>query len=78
MSEDKKCQNRKKLCKKEKELTSDELDQVMGGNGHCGINIGDGQMKHGGSTGQCYNNTGLPPKPAEVITDAKQFLDSFG
>ena len=78
MSEDKKCQNREKLCEKEKELTSDELDQVTGGNGHCGICIGDGQMKHGGSTAQCYNNMGLPPKPAEVITDAKQFLDSFG
>ena len=78
MSEDKKCQNREKLCEKEKELTSDELDQVTGGNGHCGIYIGDGQMKHGGSTAQCYYNMGLPPKPAEVITDAKQFLDSFG
>ena len=33
MSEDKKCQNREKLCEKEKELTSDELDQVCGGAG---------------------------------------------
>ena len=61
-----------------RELTPDELAKVTGGNSHCGIYIGDGQMKHGGNTAQCYNNMGLPPKPAEVITDAKQFLDSFG
>ena len=77
MSEEKKSVVTEEV-KEARELTEEELEMVTGGNSHCGIYIGDGQMKNGGSTAQCYNNMGLPPKPAEVINDAKQFLDSFG